>query len=143
MRRGLPPALGVGDGSGGGGGGRGGGAPKKPCYFYNHGGCKNADGKCRFEHVHVGDAEKAKMERPTARSQSPQRSPSKGDGQKADGKVPVGNVHCFGFIKGTCTKGGQCRFAHLSQEVVDEMKRAKAKAKAEPKGKAKAKVRLR
>ena len=137
LQRGLgTQALGVNPASGGGGGG---GAPKRPCYFFNHGGCKNADGKCRFAHVLVPDAEKAKMERPASRSTSPRRG---GGGANAASASTGGKLHCFKFLKGTCDKGDNCMFAHIPQEIVNEMNRAQAKAKAKgkatPKPKAKA-----
>ena len=140
LQRGLgTQALGVNPANGGGGGGGGGGAPKRPCYFFNHGGCKNADGKCRFAHVLVSDAEKAKMERPASRSPSPGRG---GGGANATSASTGSKLHCFKFLKGTCDKGDACMFAHVTQDVVNEMNRAKAKAKAKgkaaPKPKAKA-----
>ena len=135
-----------------GGGGTSTTVPKKPCYFFNHGGCHNSDEKCRFKHVIVTPEEKAQMvkpERRDSRSPSPRRGKGagKGDGKGAgkgagggggDGGGAV-QGHCFKFLKGDCTKGDDCMFAHLPQEIVDEMKRAKSKAKAKAKGKAAAK----
>ena len=134
LQRGLGlSALGVDAGARGGcgsGGGGGGDAKKLPCYFHNHGGCRSSAAKCRFAHILVPDAEKAKMVRPQSRSNSPERG-----GGKVGGASTAGG-HCFKFLKGTCEKGDQCMFAHLDQNAVNEMNRAKAKAKSKAKAKA-------
>ena len=46
--------------------------------------------------------------------------------------------YCFKYLKGNCANGDDCMFPHVSQEVVNEMKRAKGKAQAKAKAKAKA-----
>ena len=131
-----------------GGPGAGTGVQKKPCYFFNHGSCKNKDENCRFGHVHLPAAEKAKMEKPTtgsARTPSPRRGG--GAGASADGSGQQQQPqqqqqqqpsirHCFSFLKGNCKKGDDCMFSHLGQEAVDEIKRARAKAEAKAKAKA-------
>ena len=113
------------------------GAPKKPCYFFNHGSCKNTDANCRFAHVQVSAEEKAKMEKPQ-RSGSPARSP-RGPPSSTNTTTTTGTkLHCFKFLKGNCTNGDDCAFAHLSQEAVKEVARAKAKAKGKAKAQPKA-----
>ena len=112
------------------------GTGKGPCYFHNFGGCKNSAEACKFDHVIVSAAEKAKMTRPERRDRS--RSPSPTGGASAAGGGQRG--HCFKFLKGTCTAGDGCVFAHTDQAELDRQAKAKAKAKAkaEPKAKAKA-----
>ena len=132
-----------------GNGGTGTTVPKKPCYFFNHGGCHNSDEKCRFKHVIVTPEEKAQMVKPESRdSRSPSARRGKGAGKGAGGGGGGGGgaapasaeiKNCFKFLKGECTKGDDCMFAHVPQEVVDELKRAKSKAKAKAKSKAAAK----
>ena len=114
---------------------------KRPCYFFNHGSCKNTDAQCKFSHVKVSADEKAKMVKPERRER--ERSPSPAGGRKtAEG----GLGHCFKFLKGECKNGDSCMFSHIDQVEVDRQKmakaeaKAKAKAKAEPKAKAKAKA---
>ena len=134
-----------------------GGSGKPPCYFFNHGGCKN--GKCKFGHVDLPAAEKAKMTKPVSRSQSPPKGPgaTTGDGPKGPkggsggpGSSASPGGLCHFFMKGKCTRGDACRFTHVSQEELDRVNKAKqqaapkaeAKAKAQPKGKAKATANL-
>ena len=85
------------------------------------------------------------MEKPVTRERTP--SPRRGGGASttaAGGTTtkPATQLHCFNFLKGKCNKGDDCNFAHVSQEVVDALKKAqaKAKAKAKAKGKAQAKA---
>ena len=59
----------VSGGVAGGGASTSAGPIKKPCYFYNHGGCKNGN-DCKFAHEMKSPEEKAKMEKPV-RSGSP------------------------------------------------------------------------
>ena len=83
------------------------------------------------------------MVKPESRAGSPVRSPSPRGGAAAGNvrKTDRADMHCFNFIKGKCQNGDNCKFAHLSPEVVTELKRAqKATAKAEPKAKAKARA---
>ena len=143
--RGLQTGLGA---ARGGGAGTPAGSGKKPCYFFNHGGCNKAQGKCRFEHVKVSDAEKAKMQKPPPRSLSP--PPSGGSPSGAGGGNPAraggGQTkisYCFDFAKGGTCPRDPCPFPHIPQAEVDRVKaaaKAKATAKAEPKTKAKAKA---
>ena len=135
----------------GGGAGATAGSPKKPCYFFNHGQCKNSDANCKFAHVLVSPEEKAKMEKPERRSPSVARG-GKREPQATSTTSPAAPPastaprYCMKFIKGNCTNGDTCSFAHLGPEAVAEMKRAgeaakakaKAKAKAQPKAAAKA-----
>ena len=134
-------ANGLGAGVSGGTGATG-ALPKKPCYFFNHGGCKHADGECKFAHVHVSADDKAKMEKPQ-RGGSPTRSPRRAPEGNAQRPAENNKMHCFKFLKGTCTNGDSCVFAHIDAATVKEMERAnkaKAKAKTQPKAKAKAAV---
>ena len=83
------------------------------------------------------------MEKPVTRERTP--SPRRGGGASttAPGGTttkPATQLHCFNFLKGKCTKGDDCNFAHVSQEVVDALKKAQAKAKAKAKGKAQPKA---
>ena len=83
------------------------------------------------------------MEKPVARDRSP--SPRRGGGASTTTPggtttKPATQLHCFNFLKGKCTKGDDCNFAHVSQEVVDASKKAQAKAKAKAKGKAQPKA---
>ena len=115
---------------------------KKPCYFYNHGGCQNSDEKCKFAHVHVTADEKAKMVKPQrvgSRSPSPG---SRGQGGRGSGGVnPAGpGQSCRFFPKGTCKRGDDCPFSHMSKEETERIEKARAKAKAQPKAKGKAKA---
>ena len=141
MMKGRGAATGLGASQGGGASTTAEGT-KKPCYFFNHGTCKNSDADCKFAHVHVSPAEKAKMEKPQ-RAGSPARSPRRNT-QGDDNRPREGaKMHCFKFLKGTCTLGDKCSFAHMDEAVVKEMERAnkaraKAKAKGQPKAKAKA-----
>ena len=105
---------------------------KRPCYFFNHGSCKNSEAQCKFSHVKVSADEKAKMVKPERRERDRSPSPA-GRRRTAEG----GLGHCFKFLKGECKNGEAC-------VEVDRIKKAKAeakaKAKAEPKAKAKAKA---
>ena len=119
-----------------------GGLPKRPCYFFAHGSCKNTEAECRLAHVNVSEDEKAKMQKPGSRSVSPTRAPRKP--QQEAQPTAKADMHCFKFVKGKCDKGDACKFAHLTAEEVKVMKKAqketeakaKAKAKAQPKAKA-------
>ena len=121
-----------------------------PCWFFNHATCKNSDADCKFAHVKVSEEEKKKMVKPTARSPSPRRTPRGGAPSAAGGPLTAGGgsnnanqqptLHCFKFIKGTCDKGTECAFAHVSADAVKELKKAQNNAKAKAKTKAKAKA---
>ena len=123
---GLQPVMQAGGASAGGG--------KKPCFFHNHGGCKNKESQCKFAHTMVSDTEKALMERPVRREG---RSPSP-KGEKTANKTPNALLPCRQFLKGNCKRGEDCCFAHVDQTEADRM--AKARPKAEAKAKAKAKA---
>ena len=109
------------------------GTGKRPCYFFNFGGCSNSDANCKFGHVKVSADEKAKMVKPERRDKS--RSPSPGGGPRAAGP---GKTHCFKFLKGECTRGADCVWSHSPQEELDRQAKAKAKAKAKAEPNAKA-----
>ena len=109
------------------------GGGKRPCYFFNHGGCKNSTEACKFLHVMVSDAEKAVMTKPERRDRS--QSP-RGDG---GGNQGGGRQFCRLYLKGKCTRGDACIFTHVEQSELDRADKAKAAAKADPKAKAKAK----
>ena len=122
-------------------GGRAGlGAPtpsdKKPCYYHNHGGCQNSADKCKFGHVIVPDEEKAKMVKP-GRKGSPSPAPAgrgkgKGGGKSGGtgGDASAGAPHyCHFNLKGSCKRGDDCPFPHISKEEIDRVNKAKAKAK--------------
>ena len=121
-----------------------------PCWFFNHATCKNSDADCRFAHIKVSEEEKKKMVKPSPRSPSPRRTPRGGGSPAAGGPSAAGGannntnpqptLHCFKFIKGTCDKGSECAFAHISADVVKELKKAQANAKAKAKAKAKTKA---
>ena len=136
----TPPASGRRAGRQGGGNN---GGEKKPCYFFNHGGCKFNEDKCSFKHVIVPEAEKAQMEPPVRRtSGSPPPNRTQAQEQPRQQKL-----YCQFHLKGKCTKGDDCVFLHVEKEEVERQKarakaaaKAKAKAKAEPKAKAKAKA---
>ena len=118
---------------------------KRPCYFHNHGGCKNTEDKCRYAHVLVPDDQKAKMTKPT-RSPSPEgrgkgrgKGGGKGDGKSSGtgGDSSAGALrYCHWHLKGKCTRGDDCHFPHIDKAEVDRLNKvrakAKAKAKAEP-----------
>ena len=79
------------------------------------------------------------MEKPASRSQSPTRSPRRTSGGGEGGAPPPrADLYCFKFLKGKCN--GDCKFAHIPQESVDELKKAQAKAKAAGKAKAQPKA---
>ena len=79
------------------------------------------------------------MEKPVSRSSSPARSPRRASGG-GDGVARTirTDLYCFKFLKGKCN--GDCKFAHIPQESVDELKKAQAKAKAAGKAKAQPKA---
>ena len=135
--RGLSIGLGA---ARGGGAGTPAGSGKKPCYFFNHGGCKHKDDKCKFAHVKVSAEDKEKMVKPESRSASPARSSGGGPPQPVGERVPRREQHCFKFLKGECQKGDTCMFAHVSAETLTELKRAAKAREAAPKAKAKAKA---
>ena len=113
---------------------------KKPCYFFNHGGCSNTDDKCRFAHVIVPDDEKAKMVKPVSGNRSPSpKGRGKGGGVGGTGPSDAPR-HCHFHVKGTCTRGDDCPFPHINKDELERQSRARAKAKAQPKGKAEPKA---
>ena len=141
LQNGGPTAVGALDGTGtssasGRGTGKGGGkgkGPKKPCYFFNHGGCKNSEAKCKFAHVEVPPGEKANMIKPERREGSPSPSPAAGRGGGATAATPPAAPKlnlCQFHLKGVCKKGDDCLFTHASKEEAERQKKAKAKAKA-------------
>ena len=114
--------------------GGGGGNDKKPCFFFNHGGCKFDEAGCSFKHVIVSDAEKAKME-PLARRGS--RSPTPERTRQQPQQLQQKRTYCQFHLKGKCTKSDDCLFLHVEKDEVERQKQVQAKAKAEAKAKAK------
>ena len=125
------------------------------CFFFQEGSCKHGDG-CKLEHRKLGSKVFAAMPRPgsVARSTSAKtggkgartRSPSRGTSpgrtgnkdrprpkEKAKAAPKSGNrltkLWCAAFVKGECNKGDSCFFPHLSQEGVNNMKKALDNAK--------------
>ena len=112
-----------------------------PCYFFNHGGCKDSDTACNFAHVEVPADEKAKMEKPARReSRSPPPPPNPRQGRPSGPATPGDTKmnFCQFHLKGNCKKGDNCVFTHASQEEAERVKKAKAAAKTAAKAKAKA-----
>ena len=117
------------------------------CWHHN-----NAENGCRFgkecfkKHVMVKPELRSKIPKPQPRSRSASRGStgSRGGGKgKSGGKGKAMVSYCTNHVKGNCTKGNDCWFPHVTQEVANEMDRAakvraKAKGKANPKPKAKA-----
>ena len=148
---GPPKGEGRGRGGGGKGGDKGGRKKKGPrsesrgvCYWFNHGGCWRVE--CHFDHTTLPKAEADKMTRPTPRSPSPGGKGPKGKDKKGKGKgkEPKGKGKgkgkdkggqkvnwCKKFLEGGCTHD-PCKYPHLTEDVVAEIKRAMALNAVEP-----------
>ena len=124
---------------------RGNDGPKRVCVFYNGDGGCNKGKDCAFEHRLVYGEEKKALKLPS-RSESPggrAGSPNgkgagrgkgagklgkKGDGAgKGAGKTTPARQWCSFLLKDAgCTNGDNCRFPHVSAEVVAAIKKAAA-----------------
>ena len=109
------------------------GGKKGPCYFHNHGGCSKTDAQCKFEHVDLPAAEKAKMKKPAGKSQSPPPQPQGGrptrDRKGAESGGPGSSATapgrlCHYDLKGKCTRGDKCPFIHSPKEETERTKRS-------------------
>jgi hypothetical protein len=127
--------------------GKGKGKPdfkQTPCWFFNchANGCTKEAKDCTHKHVKVSEAEKAKLYKPGTKPSdgSGVRSPSPGKGGGKQAPPQPANEWCRAYLKGECTKGADCNWIHLENDVVNGIlakrkiqAKAKAKAKAKPK----------
>ena len=105
------------------------GYEKPPCYFFNHGGC-NKD-PCRFAHTTASAKEAANMVKPGSRAPSPAKSrgnsPDPAKDKDKEKKKTAGIGYCRDFLKSaSCKRGEKCPYAHVTEDIVKEMKRAQA-----------------
>ena len=113
------------------GGGKGG---KTACIWFNsEGGCRKGK-DCTFEHRKVSKEELNKIiEARKSRSTSPGgKGKGKGNQQTRSSSAPKLGLFCHNFIseKG-CDRGDGCKFPHLNEAAVNEIKKAHKNAMTE------------
>ena len=117
-----------GKGKGKKGGPKGGDKVQSACYFHNHGGCTRDN--CRYKHVLLSKEEREKMPKPASRAPSANGDKPSPRGSPGPGKGATGFGYCRDFLKSTtCKRGDKCPYAHMTEDMVKEVKRAQANRK--------------
>ena len=103
---------------------------KKACIYFQRNECKRGK-DCPFKHKKVSPEELEKLTKGRGRSSSPATKDPK-EKPPREKSAPKMGYYCHAFItpKG-CTKGSDCKFPHLNEAAVEEMKRAHKAAMAE------------
>ena len=105
---------------------------KTACIYFQTGEC-NKGSDCRFEHRKVGQDELNKL-KSKLRSSSPggKGKGGKGNGNQRSSSAPKMGSYCHNFVsqKG-CPRGDSCKFPHLNESAVEEIKKAHKNALAQ------------